>query len=140
MHVAEAPAEVPVEAAADQNNELDTSAPPVAESQAPLAASASEGQAVSAEDAEAHQKAQRFARLLVDEIKLYNQEKVAAGRTGKDLYDRLKEDIDKSKSTYDKRYGSTAAAGGDYFNKEVIRSLADNDATVMGNNFRSVGA
>ena len=91
---------------------------------------------MSAEDADTHRKAQRFARLLVDEIKLYNQAKVAEGRRHKDLYDRLKEDIDKSRSTYQKRYGSSVAASGDYFQKEVVRSLAEDDATVMGANFR----
>ena len=44
---------------------------------------------MSPEDADTHRKAQRFARLLVDEIKLYNQAKVAEGRRNKDLYDRL---------------------------------------------------
>jgi hypothetical protein len=91
---------------------------------------------LSAEDADTHRKAQRFARLLVDEIKLYNQAKVAEGRRHKDLYDRLKEDIDKSRSTFHKRYGTTAAAGGDYFLKEVVRSLAEDDASVMGSNFQ----
>jgi hypothetical protein len=91
---------------------------------------------MSAEDADTHRKAQRFARLLVDEIKLYNQAKVAEGRRNKDLYDRLKEDIEKSRSTFQKRYGSTAAAGGDYFQKEVVRSLAEDDTSVMGASFR----
>jgi hypothetical protein len=91
---------------------------------------------MSAEDADTHRKAQRFARLLVDEIKLYNQAKVAEGRRNKDLYDRLKEDIDKSRSTFQKRYGSTAAASGDYFQKEVVRSLAEDDTSVMGASFR----
>ncbi len=91
---------------------------------------------MSAEDADTHRKAQRFARLLVDEIKLYNQAKVAEGRRHKDLYDRLKEDIEKSRSTYQKRYGSTVAASGDYFQKEVVRSLAEEDVAVMGSNFR----
>ncbi len=91
---------------------------------------------MSAEDADTHRKAQRFARLLVDEIKLYNQAKVAEGRRNKDLYDRLREDIDKSRSTFQKRYGNTAAASGDYFQKEVVRSLAEDDNTVMGANFR----
>jgi len=91
---------------------------------------------MSAEDADTHRKAQRFARLLVDEIKLYNQAKVAEGRRHKDLYDRLKEDIDKSRATFQKRYGSTAAASGDYFQKEVVRSLAEDDSSVMGANFR----
>jgi hypothetical protein len=91
---------------------------------------------LSPEDADVHRKAQRFARLLVDEIKLYNQAKVAEGRRNKDLYDRLKEDIDKSRGTFQKRYGSTAAASVDYFQAELLRSLAEDDISIMGANFR----
>lgn len=91
---------------------------------------------LSPEDADVHRKAQRFARLLVDEIKLYNQAKVAEGRRHKDLYDRLKEDIDKSRGTFHKRYGNTAAASGDYFHHELLRSLAEDDISIMGSNFR----
>ena len=90
---------------------------------------------LSAEDADVHRKAQRFARLLIDEVKLYNQAKVAEGRKKKDLYDRLKEDIEKSRSTYLKRYGNTVAASGDYVNVEIIRSLAGDDESVLGPNF-----
>src|SRR4029077_2680561 len=82
---------------------------------------------LSPEDADVHRKAQRFARLLVDEIKLYNQAKVAEGRKNKDLYDRLKEDIEKSRATYQKRYGNSVAAGADYFSQELVRSLAEDD-------------
>jgi hypothetical protein len=90
---------------------------------------------MSAEDADLHRKAQRFARLLMDEIKLYNQAKVAEGRKHKDLYDRLKEDIDKSRSTYHKRYGNTVAASADYFSSELVRSLAEDDVSLLGPNF-----
>jgi hypothetical protein len=90
---------------------------------------------LSPEDADMHRKAQRFARLLVDEIKLYNQAKVAEGRRNKDLYDRLKEDIDKSRGTFQKRYGSTAAASADYFYHELLRSLAEDDVSILGSNF-----
>jgi len=86
-------------------------------------------------DEEVHKKAKRFAKLLVDEIKLYNQGKVNEGRQNRDLYDRLREDIEKSKATYDKRYGSTPAASANYFNDEIVRVLADNDAALMGGNF-----
>jgi len=118
---------------------------PVAVAQAePMAASAAAAPApaadafasLSPEDADVHRKAQRFARLLVDEIKLYNQVKVTEGRKNKDLYDRLKEDIEKSRATYQKRYGSTAAGGADYFSQEVVRSLAEDDRSIMGANFR----
>lgn len=91
---------------------------------------------LSPEDADTHRKAQRFARLLVDEIKLYNQAKVAEGRRNKDLYDRLKEDIDKSRGTFQKRYGSTVAASADYFQSELVRSLAEDDISIMGANFQ----
>jgi hypothetical protein len=91
---------------------------------------------LSPEDAEVHRKAQRFARLLIDEIKLYNQAKLTEGRKNKDLYDRLREDIDKSRSTYQKRYGSTAAASADYFIQEIIRSLAEDDVSLLGPNFK----
>jgi len=88
------------------------------------------------DDAEVHRKAQRFAKLLVDEIKLYNQAKVTEGRKKKDLYDRLKEEIEKSSSTFQKRYGNTAAASGNYFQNEIVRSLAEDDLSIMGANFR----
>ena len=91
---------------------------------------------ISSEDQDVHRKAQRFARLLVDEIKLYNQAKVAEGRKNKDLYDRLKDTIDKSRITYQKRYGSTVAVSGNYFHHEIIRSLAEDDLSIMGANFR----
>ncbi|MGB9206100.1 MAG: hypothetical protein WCB94_19235 [Terriglobales bacterium] len=90
----------------------------------------------STEDQEVHRKAQRFARLLADEIKLYNQAKVAEGRKHQDLYDRLKDAIEKSRATYQKRYGNTVAASGNYFQHEIIRSLAEDDVSIMGANFR----
>ena len=90
----------------------------------------------STDDQEVHRKAQRFARLLADEIKLYNQAKVAEGRKHQDLYDRLKDAIEKSRATYQKRYGNTVAASGNYFQHEIIRSLAEDDVSIMGANFR----
>jgi hypothetical protein len=90
--------------------------------------------AASDED-ELHKKARRFAKLLVEEIKLYNQPRVEEGRQHKDLYDRLKVDIEKSRSTYDKRYAESAVASANYFTQELIRILADNDVSLMGSGF-----
>jgi hypothetical protein len=87
------------------------------------------------EEDELHKKARRFAKLLVEEIKLYNQPRVEEGRQHKDLYDRLKVDIEKSRFTYDKRYAESAVASADYFTQELIRILADNDASLMGASF-----
>jgi hypothetical protein len=87
------------------------------------------------EEDEVHKKARRFARLLVDEIKLYNQTKVAEGKQSRDLYDRLKEDIEKSRAAYEKKFGASPAASANYFTQELIRVLADNDVSLMGGTF-----
>ena len=87
------------------------------------------------EEDELHKKARRFAKLLVEEIKLYNQAKVDEGKRQKDLYDRLKVDIEKSRASYDKRYAESAVASADYFNQELVRILADNDVSLMGAGF-----
>lgn len=90
---------------------------------------------VPADEQELHKKARRFAKLLVDEIKLYNQTKVAEGKQNRDLYKLLREDIEKSRATYEKRYGSTAAASAKYFDSEIVRILADNDRSLLGSDF-----
>jgi hypothetical protein len=92
--------------------------------------------AISAADADTHKRAQRFARLLIDEIKLYNKGKVEEGMKQRDLYDRLRDDIDKSRASYAKRYGGTVAVSGDYFVQELIRGLAQGDAGTLGPNFK----
>lgn len=99
---------------------------------APITASAA---SPASDDSELHKKAKRFAKLLVEEIKLYNQPKVNEGRQNGDLYDRLKEDIEKSRATYDRRYGEGPVASAGYFNQELIRILADNDISLMGSGF-----
>jgi hypothetical protein len=88
-----------------------------------------------AEEQDLHRKAMRFAKLLVDEIKLYNQSKVAEGRQNREIYKVLREDIEKSRATYNKRYGNTPVASANYFSDEVIRILADNDRALLGAEF-----
>jgi hypothetical protein len=87
------------------------------------------------DESDLHKKARRFAKLLVEEIKLYNQPKVAEGKQNRDLYDRLREDIEKSRATYEKRYGDSPVSSADYFNQELVRILADSDVTLMGVSF-----
>ena len=130
---ATAPAPVEEEQPAPLVEKASAAAAPV--SAPPPSAPASGGpdlSGLSAADQETHKKAKRFAKLLVDEIKLYNQAKVAEGKKNKDLYPRLKEDIDKSRQTYEKRWGSSAAASGNYFHAELVRILADGDASLLG--------
>lgn len=84
------------------------------------------------EEQKLHNDAKRFARLLVSEIKLYNEQKVLDGRKNNDLYDRLKEDIDRSRQMYDKRVSTLVAAKYDYFYDELVNTLAEGDAGKLG--------
>jgi hypothetical protein len=78
------------------------------------------------------EEARRFARLLVSEIKLYNEDEVERGRAEKDLGARLREDIDRSREMYEKRIPEDVRAGQDYFRDELVRILADGDADALG--------
>ncbi|HUQ33167.1 MAG TPA: hypothetical protein VM095_13685 [Pyrinomonadaceae bacterium] len=82
-----------------------------------------------------HNDARRFARLLVSEIKLYNEQKVRDGRLEGDLYERLREDIDRSRQMYDKRVAPPVAARYDYFYHELVNTLAEGDPSKLGNDY-----
>jgi hypothetical protein len=84
------------------------------------------------DDGKKHDEARRFARLLVSEIKLYNESKVEQGRKNRDLYDRLKEDIDRSRQMYDERIAEDVRKASNYFYDELVRILADGDTEALG--------
>ncbi|KXK00140.1 MAG: chromosome segregation ATPase-like protein [Acidobacteria bacterium OLB17] len=95
---------------------------------------------VSDEERRFHTDARRFAKLLVSEIKLYNQETVAQGRESGDLYDRLKEAIDRSREMYDNRVLPVVAAKFDYFHYELVNSLAEGNEEKLGAAYAGVHA
>jgi len=79
-----------------------------------------------------HEEAQRFARLLVSEIKLYNEAKVKQGQKTRDLYDLLRDDIERSRQLYRERVAENIRVSTNYFNDEIVRILADGDEGAMG--------
>lgn len=82
-----------------------------------------------------HTDARRFARLLVSEIKLYKESQVNEGRSRNDLYDRLRDDIERSREMYDKRVKPEVAQRYDYFHHELVNTLAEGDAAKLGNSY-----
>lgn len=82
-----------------------------------------------------HNDARRFARLLVSEIKLYNKQKVKEGREANDLYERLREAIDRSREMYEKRVHPPVAAKFDYFHYELVSNLAEGDPSKLGDSY-----
>jgi hypothetical protein len=86
----------------------------------------------SPEEEASHEEARRFARLLVSEIKLYNEDEVERGRSEKDLGKRLRDDIERSREMFEKRIPNEVRDGHDYFRDELVRILADGDADALG--------
>ena len=79
-----------------------------------------------------HEEARRLARLLVTEIKLYNEEQVEAGRRNRNIYEVLREDIDRSRQIYEERIDDTVRTEADYFHDELVRILAAGESEILG--------
>jgi hypothetical protein len=76
--------------------------------------------------------AQRFARLLISEIKLYHEAQVDEGRRSRDLRQRLHTHIERARQLYEERVPSDLRAHTDYFEQELVRTLADGDPILLG--------
>ncbi len=87
---------------------------------------------LSPEEEAQHDEARRFARLLISEIKLYNEEEVERGRLAKDIYPSLRDDIDRSREMYEKRISEDVRQVTDYFDQELVRILGEGDPDALG--------
>ncbi|HET7220131.1 MAG TPA: GAF domain-containing protein [Vicinamibacterales bacterium] len=76
--------------------------------------------------------ARRYARLLVSEIKLYNEAAVRAGREKRDLLNRLRPEIERARRLYEERVSPSITARAAYFQEELVHTLADGDAALLG--------
>jgi hypothetical protein len=75
--------------------------------------------------------AQRYARLLVSEIKLYHEPAVIAGRKERDLMTRLGGEISRARVLYEQRVPADVRAVHDYFHDELVKTLAGGDAKLI---------
>jgi hypothetical protein len=76
--------------------------------------------------------ARRFARLLISEIKLYHEVQVDEGRRAHDLLVRLQPHIQRARVLYEERVPPDVRGSADYFNEELVRTLADGDPVLLG--------
>src|SRR5471032_91140 len=75
--------------------------------------------------------ARRYARLLVSEIKLYHESAVVDGRRDRDLATRLGGEIARARVMYEQRVPGHGRERADYFQDELIRTLANGDASLL---------
>jgi hypothetical protein len=87
---------------------------------------------LSAEEQELHRRANRVAKVSMQDIKMLRPEAVRLGRENKDLCVRLRDDIEKAHREYDRRFRPIMDHPVDYFYRWMVEILADGDAHALG--------
>lgn len=87
------------------------------------------------EDRELHLRAQRFARVQVAGLRLYHAEGVKKARTSHDLYTSLRKEIDSARDAYRREFLDASDSMVDYLHLELVRTLANDDAEVLGREY-----
>ena len=90
---------------------------------------------LSREDRELHLRAQRFACVQVAGIRLYQSEKVKNGRTARDLYTSLKEEIHSAREAFRAGFLNASDSMVDYLHLELVRTLANDDVELLGQDY-----
>ncbi len=78
------------------------------------------------------ESARRYARLLISEIKLYNEPAVEQGRQHRDLLNRLGGDIERARRLFEEKIPEAVRQRVDCFDQEVVRTLAGGDPGLLG--------
>jgi hypothetical protein len=87
---------------------------------------------LSAEEQELHRRANRVAKVSMQDIKMLRPDQVRLGRQNKDLCIRLKDDIEKAHREYDRRFKPIMDHPVDYFYRWMVEILAEGDAHALG--------
>jgi hypothetical protein len=87
------------------------------------------------EEQDLHLRAQRFARVRVAEMRLYKSQAVRSGRAQRNLYAALKDEIDSAREAFRRDFTSASPAMPDYFHLELIRTLANDDVGLLGEDY-----
>jgi hypothetical protein len=87
---------------------------------------------LSAEEQELHRRANRVAKVSMQDIKMLRPEQVRLGREHKDICVRLRDDIEKAHREYDRRFKPIMDHPVDYFYRWMVEILAEGDAHALG--------
>jgi hypothetical protein len=83
------------------------------------------------DEQELHARAQRFARVRVAEMRLYHAQAVKEGRENGNLFLALRNEIESGREQY-RRDFLVSPSMIDYFHVELVRTLANDDASMLG--------
>jgi len=87
---------------------------------------------LSPEEQELHRRANRVAKVSMQDIKMLRPEQVRLGRENRDICIRLKDDIEKAHREYDRRFKPIMDHPVDYFYRWLVEILADGDPHALG--------
>jgi hypothetical protein len=84
------------------------------------------------EEQELHRRANRVAKVSMQDIKMLHPDLVRLGRENKDICIRLKDDIEKAHREYDRRFKPIMDHPVDYFYRWMVEILAEGDVGALG--------
>lgn len=87
---------------------------------------------LSSEEQELHRRANRVAKVSMQDIKMLRPDQVRLGRENRDICIRLKDDIDKAHREYDRRFKPIMDHPVDYFYRWMVEILAEGDPHALG--------
>ncbi len=90
---------------------------------------------LSAKDQQTHLRAQRYARVQVAEIRLRSAAAVQSGRARRNLYGSLRDSIDAARDGFRKEFFAKCPSMVDYLHLELTRTLANDDAELLGKDY-----
>ncbi|PWU04941.1 MAG: hypothetical protein C5B51_15885 [Terriglobia bacterium] len=90
---------------------------------------------LSADEQQVHLRAQRFARVQVAEMRLFETDAVQSGRTRRDLYGVLRPRIDAARESFRKSFFAPSASMVDYLHLELVHTLANDDPELLGKDY-----
>jgi hypothetical protein len=79
-----------------------------------------------------HRRANRVAKVAMQDIKLLRPKDVRLAREHKDICGRLRSDLDKARKEYDRRFRAIHDHPVDYFHHWLVEILADGDPEALG--------
>jgi hypothetical protein len=90
---------------------------------------------LTSEEQQVHLRAQRWARVRIAELRLRRSAAVQAGRSRGNIYEVLKEPIDTAREEFRKSFFAVCPSMVDYLHLELLRTLAHDDADLLGKDY-----
>jgi hypothetical protein len=87
---------------------------------------------LSSEQQDLHRRANRVAKVAMQDIKLLRPKDARLGRENKDICQRLRSDLDKARKEYDRRFRTILDHPVDYFHHWLVEILAEGDGSALG--------